>query len=144
MYLLDEDAKGTPMPTPNEDVEAWLAEFDAVLRRSDWTAAADLFAEDSYWRDFTAFTWNLKTLEGPEAICAMLAARGADTGATSWFLDGDATIDATGVTEAWLRFETKVGRGQGILRLRDGKAWVLFTALRELKGFEEQHDASRP
>ncbi|MGE0685120.1 MAG: NAD(P)/FAD-dependent oxidoreductase [Dehalococcoidia bacterium] len=132
------------MPTPNEDVEAWLAEFDAVLRRSDWTAAADLFAEDSYWRDFTAFTWNLKTLEGPEAICAMLAARGADTGATSWFLDGDATIDATGVTEAWLRFETKVGRGQGILRLRDGKAWVLFTALRELKGFEEQHDASRP
>ena len=39
--------------------------------------------------------------------------------------------------DAWIAFETAAGRGNGLLRLRDGKAWTLLTALYELKGHEE-------
>ena len=49
-----------------------------------------------------------------------------------------------GVTEAWIEFETAVGRGQGHLRLRDGKAWTLLTTLYELKGHEEPKGPGRP
>ena len=53
--------------------------------------------------------------------------------------------------EAIFKFETAIGRGDGILRLipdaDDGdrqKAWTLLTALQELKGFEEQLGVARP
>ncbi len=52
--------------------------------------------------------------------------------------------------EAIFKFETSIGRGDGIVRLtpdaKDGtlKAWTLLTALEELKGFEEQQGVSRP
>ena len=38
-----------------------------------------------------------------------------------WALAEDATGDADGV-EAWITFETDAGRGNGHLRLKDGKA----------------------
>ena len=46
--------------------------------------------------------------------------------------------------EAGSRPETAVGRGTGVLRLRDGKAWTLLTALGELKGHEEPKGDNRP
>ena len=48
------------------------------------------------------------------------------------------------MTEAWLEFETEVGRGRGHLRLRDGSAWTLLTTLYELKGHEEPRGPQRP
>src|SRR5215211_8528910 len=51
---------------------------------------------------------------------------------------------ADGLTTAWIAFETAVGRGNGLLRLRDGKAWTLLTALYELKGHEEPRADQRP
>jgi putative flavoprotein involved in K+ transport len=51
---------------------------------------------------------------------------------------------ADGVTEAWIAFETEVGRGRGHLRLRDGRAWTLLTTLHELKGHEEPAGPARP
>ena len=37
-----------------------------------------------------------------------------------------------------------MGRGSGILRLIDGKAWTLLTTLDELQGFEEPKGPGRP
>ena len=61
------------------------------------------------------------------------------------------TRAGTSSIEAIFKFETAVGRGDGILRLipdaADGnrlKAWTLLTALQELKGFEEQLGVARP
>ena len=51
---------------------------------------------------------------------------------------------ADGVTDAWIGFETEAGRGGGHLRLIDGKAWTLLTALEELKGHEESLGFRRP
>ena len=51
--------------------------------------------------------------------------------------------EADGVVTAWLEFETEAGRGNGLVRLKDGKAWTLLTALYELKGHEEPKGPGR-
>jgi putative flavoprotein involved in K+ transport len=124
-------------------VRHWLAELDAALSRGDAPGAAMLFREDGYWRDLVAFTWNIRTLEGRGEIAAMLRDTLARTQPSGWTLEGEAT-EANGVTEAWLRFDTAVGRGRGVLRLKDGQGWTLMTQLAELKGFEEAHGDTRP
>ncbi|HEY4958778.1 MAG TPA: NAD(P)/FAD-dependent oxidoreductase, partial [Caldimonas sp.] len=101
-----------------------------------------LFAPECYWRDLVAFTWNIRTQEGREAIRAMLTARLVDTRPTAFAVEGEAT-EADGVVEAWFTFETVVARGRGHLRLRGGKAWTLLTTMTELKGFEEHKDERR-
>ena len=122
---------------PTQRASAWLADFTSALERNDVDAAVDLFEPDGYWRDLVAFTWNIRTQEGPEAIRAMLQARLADTKPTAFAVEGDAT-EADGVVDAWFTFETAVARGRGHLRLRSGKAWTLLTTMTELKGFEER------
>ena len=57
-------------------------------------------------------------------------------GPTAWRVEGEPTV-AGEVLEAWVKFETKLARGRSILRLKDGRAWTLLTAIEELKGFEE-------
>ena len=131
------------MTTPTEQIDAWLTDFGGALEHSDAAAAAALFHEESYWRDLVAFTWNIVTLDGRDAICSMLEARCADTAPAHWQLDGEPT-EAGGLVEASLTFETAVARGKGRLRLRDGKCWTLLTAMQELKGFEEQTGRTRP
>ncbi len=56
----------------NEQVSAWLADFEAALAAGDTARAVEFFAAVSYWRDLVAFTWNIKTMEGTAAIAAML------------------------------------------------------------------------
>ena len=121
---------------PTQIASAWLADFTSVLERNDVEAAVALFASDCYWRDLVAFTWNISTQEGPEAIRAMLNARLADTRPAAFTIEGEAT-EAGGVVDAWFTFETAVARGRGHLRLQGGKAWTLLTTMTELKGFEE-------
>ncbi len=123
--------------------EAWLAEFDSALRSRDIRAAAALFGEECYWRDLVAFTWNIKTLEGAAEISTMLTANLGAVAPSNWQIDGEPTT-VDGVVEAWLRFETKVARGRGILRLKNGRAWTLLTTMDELKGFEESKGDKRP
>ncbi|ALG86305.1 NAD(P)/FAD-dependent oxidoreductase [Gordonia phthalatica] len=139
---------GTGEKTPSERVDAWLERFNTALASGEPAAVAALFVEDSYWRDLVAFTWNLKTVEGHEQITAMLAERQQETAAGGFARTEDAT-DADGVAEAFIEFETAVGRGDGHLRIReddDGidRAWTLLTTLQELKGHEERNGFSRP
>ena len=55
----------TAVEPATTEVEEWLARFDEALTAGDTAAASELFLDDSYWRDLVAFTWNLKTVEGP-------------------------------------------------------------------------------
>ncbi|HSK32346.1 MAG TPA: nuclear transport factor 2 family protein, partial [Propionicimonas sp.] len=128
--------------TANDIAEAWLAQLDEALRSHDTEAALELFEEDSYWRDFVSFTWNLKTMEGKDEIGRMLDATLQDVQPSRWTLAEDATGDAAS-TEAWVDFETAQARGHGHLRLRNGKCWTLLTTMQELKGFEEKKGANR-
>src|SRR3954447_5081820 len=122
-------------------VDQWLASFEQALSEGDAEAASELFLADSYWRDLVAFTWNIKTVEGPAGVRDLV--EHTDAGAHG-FHTTEEPAEADGVTEAWIGFETAVGRGNGLLRLRDGKAWTLLTALYELKGFEEPKGPGRP
>jgi cation diffusion facilitator CzcD-associated flavoprotein CzcO len=134
---------------PRTAVDAWLEAFSAALDRRDAEGAASLFLPDGHWRDLLAFTWDIQTVSGRPAIAAQFARTLA-------------AIRPTGITvapgrvaprlvaragqktiEALLAFETAVGKAEGVLRLApdaDGRlrAWVLLTALSEIRGHEER------
>ena len=114
----------------------WLAKFGETLARRDVSAAAALFEDSGYWRDLVAVTWNIKTMEGRGAIAAMLGATLERAQPAAWRVDGPASMSGE-IVEAWFTFETAVGRGKGLFRLRAGRCWTLLTAMTELKGFEE-------
>jgi putative flavoprotein involved in K+ transport len=138
------DVAQAPDPTEvQRALEDWLATFNDALEAQDASAAADLFEVDGFWRDLVAMTWNLKTLEGRDQIRRMLSQTVAELSPRD-FVASEPPAEAGGVTEAWLEFETEVGRGRGHLRLREGRAWTLLTALYELKGHEEPRGPQRP
>ncbi|WP_062230296.1 flavin-containing monooxygenase [Aureimonas sp. N4] len=126
-----------------QKAEDWFYRFEAALTAKDAQAAAALFATESYWRDLVSFTWNLKTVEGPEGVREMLEEQLPHIAASNFQLDEEPSEDG-GVVTAWFSFETDQGRGRGLLRLKDGKAWTFLTTLHELKGFEEPMNERRP
>ncbi len=126
----------------DQRVLAWLDRFGAALEARDSAAAAGLFTETCFWRDLVAFTWNITTLEGQDAIRAMLDAQLDAVRPGRWTLEEPAT-EAGDTTEAWIGFETEHVRGHGHLRLKGDQAWTLLTTARELKGFEERSGPRR-
>jgi len=137
--------------------EHWLARFETALTDADDDALAWLFHPDSYWRDAVALSWTLQTINGRDAILKTLKAQAAREKPSGFVIAPDRapprTVMRAGTDciETIFNFETRTGRGDGILRLipdaSDGnrlKAWTLLTALEELKGFEEQLGTSRP
>src|SRR5918993_4343755 len=124
-------------------VDSWLSDFSDALAARDLDRAADMFGEQSFWRDLIAFTWNVVTVEGPAGVAHLLRGTLDSTDPSGWRTTEEPT-EAGGVTEAWIEFETAVGRGKGHLRLRDGRAWTLLTTLYELKGHEEPAYDRRP
>ena len=138
-------------------VENWLAQFEGALTKSDDGLLKALFHPDSYWRDVLALSWTLQTINGRDAILETLKAQAAEAAPSGFAVDPDRAaprqVTRAGISsiEAIFRFETALGRGDGVLRLipdaADGnrlKAWTLLTALEELKGFEEQLGVARP
>ncbi|MDD9742910.1 MULTISPECIES: NAD(P)/FAD-dependent oxidoreductase [Marinovum] len=122
-----------------------LDSLNAALEEGDVRRASDLFATDSYWRDLVAVSWNLKTVEGPSGVAEMLTRQLAHTCPGNFQIQSaELPAEDGGVITAWITFETRAGRGWGLLRLRDDRIWTLLTALTELKGFEENRGTRRP
>ena len=135
----------------------WLAQFERALAEPDDVLLKTLFHPDSHWRDVLALTWQIRTINGLDAILRELKAHIGQARPTGFRTDPHRTPPrhvtraGTNAIEAIFRFETAEGRGSGVLRLtpdaNDGdtlKAWTLLTALDEIKGFEEQVGKSRP
>ena len=120
----------------------WLSGFADALSRGDAEEAAGLFAETCFWRDLVAFSWNIVTFEGRDAIAAALRESLPRVRPSGWAVDGEAS-STDGVIEAWISFETDTARGRGHLRLKDGRCWTLLTAITELKGHEERRGSTR-
>jgi putative flavoprotein involved in K+ transport len=137
------DARTAAAMSPQERIDAWLADFELALASRDVERLVGKFAVDSFWRDLVAFTWNIKTMEGRDGIADMLTEQLAATDPAGFRTREAATDDGGGVVSAWIEFETAVGRGIGHLRLKDDQAWTLLTAMQELKGHEEPKGASR-
>jgi len=122
-----------------------LTSLGETLAAGDVERALTLFVDDCYWRDLIAFTWNIKTVEGKDAVRAMLEAQLPLAKPSAWTVDSAAGVsDEGGVTTGWFHFETDVARGYGLVRLKDGKIWTLLTTAAELKGHEEPLGFHRP
>ena len=131
--------------TLEADAQATLTRFGQALEAGDIDAAAGMFVTDCYWRDLVAFTWNIKTVEGRDAVRAMLASQLGAVRPTGWTLDpAKGVTEDGGVVTAWFTFETALARGYGLVRLREGRIWTLLTTMAELKGFEEPLGVDRP
>ena len=136
---------------------SWLAEFEKTLAEPDNVLLKTLFHADSHWRDLLALTWDIKTVDGSDAVLRELKAHVGRTRPAGFRIAPNRTAPrhvtraGTNAIEAIFSFNTADGHGSGVLRLtpdaNDGntlKAWTLLTALDELKGFEEQSGRSRP
>ncbi|WP_439615778.1 NAD(P)/FAD-dependent oxidoreductase [Shinella sp.] len=131
--------------TPTTRIQALLDSFGAALEAGRIDDAVSLFAEECYWRDLVAFTWNLKTVEGRDQVRDMLQAQLSTAKPSNWRVaPGEEATEADGVLESWITFETATGRGYGLVRFKDGLIWTLLTALSELKGHEEKSGFTRP
>lgn len=140
---------------PRRSAENWLGAFETALASRDAAKIAALFHVDCHWRDILAFTWNLSSAQGPDAIAARLAAEQQRTTAHGFHLPPGRREPRTktrlGVDsiEAIFAFNTTDGRGAGIIRLSADangamKAWLLSTTLESLDGHEEKIGANRP
>jgi hypothetical protein len=127
----------------------WLATFERALAGRDDVLLKTLFHPESHWRDVLALTWHIRTVNGREAVLGELKAHAGQAHPTGFRTDPHRTAPrhvtraGTDAIEAIFQFETAEGRGNGVLRLRPDekntlRAWTLFTALDEIKGFEEQ------
>ena len=117
-------------------ITEWLASFEEALTAGDIEAAVALFAEECFWRDLVSFSWNIVTVEGRAGVRDLLT-QTLDRVRPSGFAIAQELGEPAAENEAWIKFETAVGRGIGHLRLLDSKGWTLLTTLNELKGFEE-------
>ena len=121
----------------------------ARCHKGDDAALHDLFHAESYWRDILALTWTIQTVGGSGAVAEALASTRAMK-PSGFALDRARTPPrvttraGTQSTEAFFKFETAIGRCNGVVRLIGGKAWTVMTALNELKGHEERTGKRRP
>ncbi|MEL6999976.1 MAG: NAD(P)/FAD-dependent oxidoreductase [Pseudomonadota bacterium] len=131
--------------TPESRAAHVLKTFGDALERGDIDTAVAQFADTCFWRDLVSFTWNIRTMEGPDQIRAMLESQLGSINPSAWALNPDeAVTDEGGITTAWFSFETGVSRGYGIVRLQGDKIWTLLTSMVELKGHEEPKNFHRP
>ncbi|MCZ2806019.1 NAD(P)/FAD-dependent oxidoreductase [Modestobacter sp. VKM Ac-2983] len=137
------DTPTTGADDPGSRVAAWLEAFQSALTARDVDRVVELFAPTCFWRDLVSFSWNITTVEGHDGVRDLLEAT-LDRTDPQGFTAAEPPTGADGVDEAWITFETAVGRGRGHLRLQDGRAWTLLTTLYELTGHEEPARDRRP
>jgi len=135
-------------------VQDWLDRFQAAL--TDGAPALEtLFLVDCYWRDVLAGSWDIRTIEGAEAVSSALTSDLAPTKPSDFALSPNrmpaSPVSRAGeeAIEAIFGFSSAKGRCEGVLRLKpdaDGtmKAWTLLTALDQIAGHEERLDENRP
>lgn len=153
-YADPSDFKAQDLQQIRSQIEGWLSRFETALTACDANKLSDCFTKDGNWRDVLAFTWHLTPFVGASQIGTGFVERQPSVLAHKFEINPERS-EPRRVTrlqkdciEAMIRFETKLGRGEGVLRLiEEGttlKAWALSTSLEEIKGFEEKIGANRP
>lgn len=133
-------------------VAAWLDRLNAALETRDAARLGALFRPDGHWRDIVGLTWRIATVSGREDVAGALLPAAASSAARRFAVDPDRcpprAVERAGeeAIEAILRFETAVGEGAGLVRIKradaaagdTSQAWTLLTALRSLTGHDEE------
>ena len=145
----------TPPLDSRTILQGWMTAFSDALAQGEYERAAACFMPDGYWRDFLAFTWDIRTFQHPAEVAAALSVTHPASGAERFRLDGDAIhgrIAAFGETiESFFAFETRAGLGRGYIRLladpqQPGsfKAETMLTTIQGLKQFPERRSRRQP
>lgn len=128
------------MSQQHPTVQSWLDAFSQACAAADSGRLEGLFVEQCFWRDLLAFTWDLRTFEGRPQVLQAFKETVRDIQPGSFRVSGQ----QPSASEAWITFETALGRGEGFIRLQESRCWTLLTTLNELKGFEEPRGRRRP
>ena len=139
------------------EVDNWLQSInEAISQQKNKDEAikilSNLFFEDSHWRDILALTWKIQTVSGKSKVIENLYNKIMDVYAKSFQIDQQRTLPreviraGKNVIEVILRFKTKFGNCEGVVRLfedqeRKGsfKAWSLLTALSDLSSSDKKN-----
>jgi hypothetical protein len=137
--------------------QEWIDRFATVVAGGNVSLLHTVVHDESWWRDALALSWDYHTIHGLSTLTAFLQSRLSDIGFGSFKLreQGSFTPNQVTLTEdiSWIEsvfsFETAVGRGEGVFRLtpnKDGnwKAYIVYTAIQELKGHEWAAGRNRP
>ncbi|TVY54698.1 putative indole-3-pyruvate monooxygenase YUCCA3 [Lachnellula cervina] len=143
--------------SPLQIAQQYITKLEAILSSNDVSALPSVMHADSWWRDMLTFSWDMRTIHGLDKIADYFTANLAPTAPsnlrlreTGKFAPGiSSPIKGLEWLESMFDFETKVGRGSGMIRLVQGsdgvwKGYMMYTALQELKGFEEGKGDKRP
>ena len=140
----------------------WANGLNTTLSSQDYNSLKQLFLPGSCWRDQLGLSWDYHTFNGPEKIISFLKSSPKGSRIKSINIDNSSSLHSPHISaadfsgkvkgvESFLKIETDVGKGPGIVRLlqdqHDGgkwKAFTLFTAMHELKGHEETVRGNRP
>ena len=128
---------------------AWLGRLTAALEAADAAGATALLAEDCWWRDLLALTWDLGVHHGRDKVAAMLNEHLTPDSFTNIAMvtEFGPRYQGDDVVEGFITFETPLGYGRGAVRLRpeNGRwvAWTLMTELDDLRGHERRIGARR-
>ncbi|MDC1111225.1 NAD(P)/FAD-dependent oxidoreductase, partial [Alphaproteobacteria bacterium] len=113
-----------------------------------------LFFENSHWRDILALTWQIETTSGKQNIIPKLYDKVLNVIAKDFVIDPqrtqprEVTRAGKNVVEVILKFKTKFGRCEGVVRLYEDsealgtlKAWNFLTVLSDLNSsFNKKED----
>ncbi len=136
-----------------EAANRWLAALESALSGRDGKSFDGLFASECHWRDVLAFTWDLRTVNGPDRIAEEFRRHAGPASACNFRVDESRTpprrLTRTGkdIIEAIFRFDTASGPANGVVRLIPDDpptAWTLMTALSDIAGHEEAIGDHRP
>ncbi|KAK4553520.1 hypothetical protein LTR86_009316 [Recurvomyces mirabilis] len=136
--------------SPERTARKWLSTFESALTSGNANDLRSLIVQDGWWRDQLCLDWDFHTLRGNNKIVDFVQPKLARVGLHNLKLQVDGKfkpgtqepIEGLEWVESMFSFDTAVGSGKGMIRLvatQNGtwKAHMIYTALTELKGFEE-------
>ncbi|GFF26975.1 probable indole-3-pyruvate monooxygenase YUCCA3 [Aspergillus lentulus] len=144
---------------PRDIAQQWLTNLETQLGKLPvpQLKLSELFHKDSWWRDMLALDWDFHTIHTVSEIEQYIGRNQSRARLTAFRLQQmgrfqpkiETPVEGLRWISSIFFFESRVGRGTGVLRLtQDGagvwKAYSLYTSLQGLKGFEEPLGLQRP
>jgi cation diffusion facilitator CzcD-associated flavoprotein CzcO len=133
--------------TKPENVDAvsvaqeWIRSLRERLKAKDFSGLDSLFVERSWWRDFLALTWDMRSIEGMGPITKYLTSSDHNLEDITMITTGGLQPVLMNMGGQWItagfNFTTKFGTGRGCVYLintgpSEWKAWIVHTQLEKL------------
>ena len=148
MTTTEDETHDNLFPSGLQRADQWVKDFSSSLSSGNLETTIALLVDKNdnddddnddsvcFWRDMVAYTWNIITLEGHEAIVKFLTQQVTTLAGTTWERsDAPASLVITekGGLEFWCDITTSVGSGKAHVRLNNkNRATTILTVLQHL------------